>query len=35
VLWAQLDAIWNAYVDRAVPPGAWMPGSESTHGQAA
>jgi coenzyme PQQ biosynthesis protein C len=35
VLWAQLDALWSAYVDRAVPPGAWMPGSEATHGQAA
>ncbi|MGH6800788.1 MAG: pyrroloquinoline-quinone synthase PqqC [Methylocella sp.] len=35
VLWAQLDALWNAYVEGAVPPGAWMPGSEATHGQAA
>ena len=35
VLWAQLDALWSAYVDRAVPPGAWMPGSEATHGHAA
>lgn len=26
VLWAQLDALWGAYVDGAVPPGAWRPG---------
>ena len=26
VLWAQLDALWSAYVDGAVPPGAWRPG---------
>ena len=27
VLWAQLDALWSAYVDPArVPPGAWQPG---------
>lgn len=25
VLWAQLDALWSAYVDGAVPPGAWVP----------
>ena len=25
VLWAQLDALHHAYVDGAVPPGAWMP----------
>jgi coenzyme PQQ biosynthesis protein C len=25
VLWAQLDALWSAYVDRVVPPGAWRP----------
>ena len=25
VLWAQLDALWGAYVDGAVPPGAWRP----------
>lgn len=25
VLWAQLDALWSAYVDRALPPGAWAP----------
>jgi coenzyme PQQ biosynthesis protein C len=27
VLWAQLDALWGAYVDRAVPPAAWEPGT--------
>lgn len=26
VLWAQLDALWSAYVDGAVPPGAWQTG---------
>ncbi len=26
VLWAQLDALWGAYVAGAVPPGAWRPG---------
>ncbi len=26
VLWAQLDALWSAYVDGAIPPGAWVPG---------
>lgn len=27
VLWAQLDAIWLAYVEPArIPPGAWQPG---------
>lgn len=25
VLWAQLDALWGAYVEGAVPPGAWRP----------
>jgi coenzyme PQQ biosynthesis protein C len=25
VLWAQLDALWSGYVDRALPPGAWAP----------
>ncbi|MCI0467414.1 MAG: pyrroloquinoline-quinone synthase PqqC [Beijerinckiaceae bacterium] len=34
VLWAQLDALWSAYVDHAVPPGAWVPGTEA-RGQAA
>lgn len=36
VLWAQLDALWSAYVDHAVPPGAWSPGTITTaHGAAA
>ena len=26
VLWVQLDALWGAYVDKALPPGAWIPG---------
>jgi coenzyme PQQ biosynthesis protein C len=26
VLWLQLDGLWSAYVDGAVPPGAWQPG---------
>lgn len=26
VLWAQLDALWNAYVAGEIPPGAWRPG---------
>ena len=26
VLWVQLDALWGAYVDQALPPGAWNPG---------
>lgn len=34
VLWAQLDALWSAYVDRATPPGAWVPGTKA-RGQAA
>jgi coenzyme PQQ biosynthesis protein C len=25
VLWTQLDALWHAYVDGHVPPGAWQP----------
>jgi coenzyme PQQ biosynthesis protein C len=25
VLWAQLDALWHAYVEGQVPPGAWRP----------
>ena len=29
VLWAQLDALWHAYVDGHVPPGAWRP--ETVH----
>jgi pyrroloquinoline-quinone synthase len=27
VLWAQLDALWHAYVEGHRPPGAWEPGS--------
>jgi coenzyme PQQ biosynthesis protein C len=34
ILWAQLDALWSAYVDLAIPPGAWLPGTNA-HGQAA
>lgn len=30
VLWAQLDALWGAYVDGHVPPGAWQPGEGMT-----
>jgi coenzyme PQQ biosynthesis protein C len=26
VLWAQLDALWHAYVEGHLPPGAWTPG---------
>jgi coenzyme PQQ biosynthesis protein C len=29
VLWAQLDALWHAYVEGNVPPGAWRP--ETAH----
>lgn len=25
VLWAQLDALWHAYVEGHIPPGAWRP----------
>jgi pyrroloquinoline quinone (PQQ) biosynthesis protein C len=25
LLWAQLDALWHAYVEGHVPPGAWTP----------
>jgi pyrroloquinoline-quinone synthase len=36
VLWAQLDALWSAYVDKAIPPGAWEPGTVAkAHGVAA
>jgi coenzyme PQQ biosynthesis protein C len=28
VLWSQLDALWLAYVDHEIPPGAWNPGSD-------
>jgi coenzyme PQQ biosynthesis protein C len=34
ILWAQLDALWSAYVDGAIPPGAWVPGTQA-RGQAA
>jgi len=34
-LWAQLDALWSAYVDGAIPPGAWVPGSKVAQGRAA
>jgi coenzyme PQQ biosynthesis protein C len=27
VLWSMLDALWSAYVDRALPPDAWVPGT--------
>ena len=27
VLWVQLDALWSAYVEGVVPPGAWQPGT--------
>ena len=30
VLWAQLDALWGAYVAGAVPPGAWRPGDSTS-----
>ncbi|WP_118135246.1 pyrroloquinoline-quinone synthase PqqC [Oceanicella sp. SM1341] len=26
VLWSQLDALWGAYVEGRIPPGAWRPG---------
>lgn len=26
VLWSQLDALWAAYVEGRIPPGAWRPG---------
>ncbi len=36
VLWAQLDALWSAYVDKALPPDAWVPGTKvAVRGQAA
>jgi coenzyme PQQ biosynthesis protein C len=36
VLWAQLDALWSAYVDQALPPGAWAPGTHvAARGKAA
>jgi coenzyme PQQ biosynthesis protein C len=27
VLWVQLDALWHAYVEGHIPPGAWRPES--------
>jgi coenzyme PQQ biosynthesis protein C len=27
VLWAQLDALWGGYVDKYLPPDAWVPGT--------
>jgi coenzyme PQQ biosynthesis protein C len=27
VLWVQLDALWHAYVEGQLPPGAWRPGN--------
>ncbi|WP_297295007.1 pyrroloquinoline-quinone synthase PqqC [uncultured Methylovirgula sp.] len=27
VLWAQLDALWSGYVDKYLPPDAWLPGT--------
>ncbi|MFZ0559050.1 MAG: pyrroloquinoline-quinone synthase PqqC [Methylovirgula sp.] len=30
VLWAMLDALWGAYVDKALPPDAWVPGTKVT-----
>ncbi len=36
VLWAQLDALWSAYVDKALPPDAWVPGTKvAVRGRAA
>jgi coenzyme PQQ biosynthesis protein C len=35
VLWAQLDALWSGYVDHAIPPGAWAPGSMVSRERAA
>ena len=28
VLWVQLDALWGAYVEGSIPPGAWRPGED-------
>lgn len=30
VLWAQLDALWGGYVDKYLPPDAWVPGTIAT-----
>ncbi|RYC29580.1 pyrroloquinoline quinone biosynthesis protein PqqC [Lichenibacterium minor] len=35
VLWVQLDALWGAYVEGAVPPGAWRPGEAIAREEAA
>ncbi|MBU2961093.1 pyrroloquinoline-quinone synthase PqqC [Citreicella sp. C3M06] len=35
VLWAQLDALWGAYVEQRIPPGAWQPGEGLARGRAA
>ncbi len=36
VLWTQLDALWTAYVDKYLTPGAWVPGTHvASRGQAA
>ena len=35
VLWAQLDALWSAYVDGAIPPGSWVPGQKVAQSRAA
>lgn len=36
ILWAQLDALYSAYVDPArIPPGAWQPGMHLARAQAA
>ena len=35
VLWVQLDALWGAYVEGGVPPGAWRPGEAGVGGPAA
>ncbi len=36
VLWTQLDALWTAYVDKYLTPGAWAPGTHvASRGRAA
>jgi coenzyme PQQ biosynthesis protein C len=36
VLWTQLDALWTAYVDKYLTPGAWVPGTHvAARGRAA
>ena len=34
VLWVQLDALWHAYVEGQIPPGAWRPGGGCNDGRA-